>query len=151
MRLIDGLRKSGNLYIDLAKRDLLREDILSELVRMLEARYYFSERVYYHHAKVAAGALVARAVDLLVRAALEPGGNALRGRLARGDARRLPFVPQSFDAVAGFVVGPLLGRRLHEVGGRRLNRSTHALVECNLRAANCIDCYAGRVWAVFDF
>jgi HD superfamily phosphohydrolase len=57
-------RATGNLYIDLAKRDLLREDILSELVRMLEARYYFSERVYYHHAKVAAGALVARAVEL---------------------------------------------------------------------------------------
>ncbi|MCP3916501.1 MAG: HD domain-containing protein [bacterium] len=61
-------RASGNLYIDLAKHDLLREDILSEIVRMLEARYYFSERVYYHHAKVSAGALVARAVDLLVNA-----------------------------------------------------------------------------------
>lgn len=57
-------RASGNLYIDLAKHDLLREDILSEVVRMLEARYYFSERVYYHHAKVAAGALIARAVEL---------------------------------------------------------------------------------------
>lgn len=61
-------RASGNLFIDLAKHELLREDILSEVVRMLEARYVFSERVYYHHAKVAAGALVARAIDLLVRA-----------------------------------------------------------------------------------
>ncbi|NUP94992.1 MAG: HD domain-containing protein [Planctomycetaceae bacterium] len=60
-------RASGNLYIDLAKHSLLREDILSEIVRMLEARYYFSERVYYHHAKVAAGALVARAVELALR------------------------------------------------------------------------------------
>ena len=63
-------RASGNLYIDLAKHELLREDILSEIVRMLEARYYFSERVYYHHAKVAAGALVARAVEILMRADL---------------------------------------------------------------------------------
>ena len=61
-------RTSGNLYIDLAKRDLLREDILSEIVRLLDARYVFSERVYYHHAKVAAGALIARAVELCVRA-----------------------------------------------------------------------------------
>ncbi|MDA1263626.1 MAG: HD domain-containing protein [Planctomycetota bacterium] len=61
-------RGSGNLYIDLAKRTLLREDILSEIVRMLEARYYFSERVYYHHAKVAAGALIARALDRCVAA-----------------------------------------------------------------------------------
>jgi HD superfamily phosphohydrolase len=63
-------RASGNLYIDLAKHNLLREDILSEIVRMLEARYYFSERVYYHHAKVAAGALIARAVELALAAGL---------------------------------------------------------------------------------
>ncbi len=63
-------RVSGNLYIDLAKHELLREDILSEIVRMLEARYYFSERVYYHHAKVAADAMLARAVDIAVRGGL---------------------------------------------------------------------------------
>ncbi len=61
-------RESGNLYVDLAKHGLLREDILSELVRLLEARYHFSERVYYHHAKIAAGALIARAVALLLAA-----------------------------------------------------------------------------------
>jgi len=61
-------RATGHLFIDLAKRDLLREDILSEVVRMLEARYYFSERVYYHHAKVSAGALLARAVELALAA-----------------------------------------------------------------------------------
>ncbi len=61
-------RASQNLYIDCAKHDLLREDILSEVVRMLEARYYFSERVYYHHAKVAAGALIARAVEAALAA-----------------------------------------------------------------------------------
>jgi hypothetical protein len=61
-------RASGNLFLDLAKRELLREDILSEAIRLLEARYYFSERVYYHHAKVASGALVARAVELAAEA-----------------------------------------------------------------------------------
>jgi HD superfamily phosphohydrolase len=61
-------RASGNIYIDLSKHDLLREDILSEVVRLLEARYYFSERVYYHHAKVSSGALVARAVELALAA-----------------------------------------------------------------------------------
>lgn len=67
-------RASGHLCVDLAKHSLLREDILSELVRLLEARYYFSERVYYHHAKVAAGALVGRAVELaLVHGLLDEG------------------------------------------------------------------------------
>jgi HD superfamily phosphohydrolase len=63
-------RTSQNLYIDLAKHELLREDILSEIVRMLEARYYFSERVYYHHAKVAADAMLARAVELALEAGM---------------------------------------------------------------------------------
>lgn len=63
-------RASGHLYVDVAKRGLLREDILSEIVRVLEARYFFSERVYYHHAKIAASALIAQ----LVENALEHGG-----------------------------------------------------------------------------
>lgn len=61
-------RRSGRLFVDLTKHEMLREDILSEIVRVLEARYYFSERVYYHHAKVAAGALLAKAVELAVTA-----------------------------------------------------------------------------------
>lgn len=66
-------RASGHLYVDVAKRGMLREDIVSELVRVLEARYFFSERVYYHHAKVAAGAMVSRAVaNALVHGALAP-------------------------------------------------------------------------------
>jgi hypothetical protein len=56
-------RASGHLFVDLEKRGLLREDILSELLRVLEARYFFSERVYYHHAKVAAGAMIAQVVE----------------------------------------------------------------------------------------
>src|SRR5262249_55417585 len=56
-------RASGHLFVDVEKRGLLREDILSELLRVLDARYFFSERVYYHHAKVAAGAMVAQVVE----------------------------------------------------------------------------------------
>jgi HD superfamily phosphohydrolase len=56
-------RASGHLFVDVEKRGMLREDILSELLRVLDARYFFSERVYYHHAKVAAGAMVAQVVE----------------------------------------------------------------------------------------
>ena len=55
---------SQRMYVDCAKQGMLREDVVSELLRMLEIRYHFSERVYYHHAKIAAGALVARMVEL---------------------------------------------------------------------------------------
>jgi HD superfamily phosphohydrolase len=60
-------RESGHLFVDVAKRGLIREDILSELVRVLDARYFFSERVYYHHAKVAAGAMLSLAVENALR------------------------------------------------------------------------------------
>ena len=62
---IDG--QTGEMFVDCEKDGMLREDIVSELIRLLETRYHFSERVYYHHAKVAAGALVARMVELALR------------------------------------------------------------------------------------
>ncbi len=69
-------RDSKRMFVDCEKQGMLREDIMSELLRVLEIRYHFSERVYYHHAKVAAGALLARMVELAM------GAGAL-------DARRL--------------------------------------------------------------
>jgi len=66
-------RESGHLFVDVAKRGLIREDILSEVLRVLDARYFFSERVYYHHAKVAAGAMLSLAVETaLVAGGLDP-------------------------------------------------------------------------------
>lgn len=60
-------RSSSQMFVDCEKNGMLREDIVSELLRVLECRYHFSERVYYHHAKVAAGALLARMVELAMR------------------------------------------------------------------------------------
>ncbi|MCA8941446.1 MAG: HD domain-containing protein, partial [Planctomycetes bacterium] len=60
-------RGSERMFVDCAKQGMLREDIVSELTRVLEIRYHFSERVYYHHAKIAAGALLARMVELALR------------------------------------------------------------------------------------
>lgn len=66
-------RGSQRMFVDCEKNGMLREDIVSELLRVLECRYHFSERVYYHHAKVAAGALLSRMVELALRAgALTP-------------------------------------------------------------------------------
>lgn len=110
-------RSSGNLFIDLTKHELLREDILSEMVRMLEARYYFSERVYYHHAKVASGAMIARAVEL----ALEGGCVKEAQFYNQTDASLLDLLEASTaDAVPGIregvrsVLDRLRSRRLYK-------------------------------------
>ncbi|MAE28695.1 MAG: HD domain-containing protein [Planctomycetota bacterium] len=110
-------RESGNLFIDLAKHDLLREDILSEIVRLLEARYYFSERVYYHHAKVAAGALVARAVEL----ALGAGAISEEDLYSETDASildtlvdRVQGAPETVRRRVNKLVDDFRGRRLYK-------------------------------------
>lgn len=92
-------RRSSHLFIDVAKQDLLREDIVSELVRLLEARYYFSERVYYHHAKVAAGALISRAVGAL----FEAGALEADELHARTDASLLPLLDTCASRAGGEV------------------------------------------------
>lgn len=61
-------RGSQRMFVDCEKHGMLREDVVSELLRVLEIRYHFSERVYYHHAKIAAGALMSRLVELALRA-----------------------------------------------------------------------------------
>lgn len=62
------LRKDGpvkRLVIRLWKegKPRPRPDILSELIRLLDNRYLLGERVYFHHAKLVAGAMVAGAVQ----------------------------------------------------------------------------------------
>lgn len=47
-----------------------RSDTLMDLCRLLEARYMISERVYYHHAKIVAGAMIGRAVQEAIMANL---------------------------------------------------------------------------------
>lgn len=40
-----------------------RRDTLTDLVRLLEARYAVAERVYFHHAKIISGAMLGRAIQ----------------------------------------------------------------------------------------
>lgn len=58
----------GRLVVKLHKNDLFRRDALSELVHLLQIRYSLTERVYFHHAKVVAGAMVSRALELALEA-----------------------------------------------------------------------------------
>lgn len=71
-------RGAQHLFVDCEKNGMLREDIVSELMRVLECRYHFSERVYYHHAKVAAGALLSRMVELGLRSGALSGDELMR-------------------------------------------------------------------------
>lgn len=52
------------VVLQLHKQGSFRRDAVSELVHLLQIRYSLTERVYYHHAKVVAGAMVSRALEL---------------------------------------------------------------------------------------
>jgi len=58
--VIDG----AQLTIDMTKHGMERHDVRSEAVQLLRMRYFLTERVYYHHTKVIAGAMISKAVEL---------------------------------------------------------------------------------------
>lgn len=63
--------EQGRLILHLQKRGLPREDAFSEVIHLLRLRYTLSERVYFHHAKVASGALVSKLVERAVALGLQ--------------------------------------------------------------------------------
>jgi uncharacterized protein len=56
--------EQGQLAINMTKHGMERPDARSETAQLLRMRYFLTERVYYHHTKVAAGAMVSKAVEL---------------------------------------------------------------------------------------
>src|SRR6185503_6835674 len=62
----------GRLVMNLEKQGRLRQDALSELVNLLRIRYTLSERVYYHHTKIASGAMISKAVELALQEGFKP-------------------------------------------------------------------------------
>jgi HD superfamily phosphohydrolase len=60
--------ENGRMVLTLEKRGVLRRDALSELVNLLRIRYSLAERVYFHHTKIASGAMISKAVELALGA-----------------------------------------------------------------------------------
>jgi hypothetical protein len=58
--VVDG----GQLVINMTKHGMERPDARSETVQLLRLRYFLTERVYCHHTKVTAGAMISKAVEL---------------------------------------------------------------------------------------
>lgn len=56
----------GHLALHMARHGMDRPDAWSEVVALLRMRYFLTERVYYHHTKVVAGAMISKAVELAV-------------------------------------------------------------------------------------
>jgi len=91
----------GRLALSFNKHGMDRPDARSEIVQLLRMRYFLTERVYYHHTKVVAGAMISKAVEL----ALDAGALSEPDLLALNDwtllhqlaATRIPAVVGLID------------------------------------------------------
>ena len=98
-----------------------RPDARSEVIQLLRMRYFLTERVYYHHTKVAAGAMISKAVEL----ALDGGALDEADLLVLNDWTLLDRLSRCGDAAAapgGAARAPRSAQaRLRRVGavGRR--------------------------------
>ena len=102
--------RDGRLALRLGKRGLMREDAFSEVIHLLRLRYTLSERVYFHHAKVASGALVSKLVERAVAAGLR-----LEDLYPLSDSGLIDLLERRYapaDAVLGRLVADLRARRL---------------------------------------
>lgn len=114
---LDDAPQGPRLVLQLSKRGLPRADAFSEVVHLLRLRYTLSERVYFHHAKVASGALVSKLVERAVGLGLElpelyPLGD--EGLLLHLQTR---YAPRD----------PVLARLLDDFRGRRLPKRAYVL------------------------
>lgn len=137
------------LALRMAKHGMDRADARSEIVQLLRMRYFLTERVYYHHAKVTAGAMISKAVEIALAAgalseadlmdlndwtlldrlerAAPPAAARLARRLARRDLLKRGYVISAHGVDAPTRVE--LVRRYHESPDER------ARAEADLAAA----------------
>lgn len=56
--------RNDQLVVDLTKHEMVRIDAVSDVMDLLRMRYTLTEKVYYHHTKLAFGAVLAKAVRI---------------------------------------------------------------------------------------
>jgi len=59
--------EDDKLVLNFSKNKMERSDARSEILHLLRLRYFLTERVYFHHAKLSSGAMISKAVELAVK------------------------------------------------------------------------------------
>lgn len=114
--------EEGRLAVDLTKRGLERHDAWSEIIHLLRMRYFLTERVYFHHAKVIAGAMISKGLELAVERGLRE-----EELYPHGDETLLSYLAERG--------GPRAKALIDGVRSRRLYKRAYALSYDSLDAA----------------
>jgi HD superfamily phosphohydrolase len=107
---------NNRLAVNLEKHGALRRDALSELINLLRIRYSLSERVYFHHTKIASGAMISKAVEL----ALAEGFRSDRLRVLKDDTLL-------FTLKESLGTQPVIGRLIGQIEARQLYKACFVL------------------------
>ncbi len=107
----DGGRTYKRLFVRLWKdKGVPRRDTLTDLARLLEARYLLAERVYFHHAKGISSTMLGRALQ----EELLSGGLKEEDLYNNSDDTLLKYLSESKNEVAQRLAQALLKRELHK-------------------------------------
>lgn len=101
-----------HLALNMAKHGMERSDARSEVIQILRMRYFLTERVYYHHTKVAAGAMISKAVEL----ALDEGALSEGDLLVLNDWTLLDHLHRAGPPACAALIARLLRRDLLKRG-----------------------------------
>jgi HD superfamily phosphohydrolase len=102
----------GALALQMSKHGMDRPDARSEVIQLLRMRYFLTERVYYHHTKVVAGAMISKAVELALDAGVLREGDLL----ALNDWTLLDRLAQSGGTPSAQLISRLQHRELLKRG-----------------------------------
>lgn len=126
--------ENGQLVINMVKHGIDRPDARSEILHLLRMRYMLTERVYLHHAKIASGAMISKAVEL----------HAQRGLT---EEALYDLGDQTFMDLMARLPGPaVVGQLVEGVATRRLYKRAYVLSSVSLggEQGGFIQRYAGQ-------
>lgn len=89
----------------------IRRDVLSELMDLLRLRYSLAEKIYYHHTKMAASAMLISAVNAMV----VDGAISCESLLTMDDDTLLEFLFKKGNPISKHLVGHLRERKIYKV------------------------------------
>lgn len=104
----------NRLVLSLLKQNMVRRDVISEVMHLLRLRYSLAEKVYYHHAKVVASAMIIEAVQAALIAKPADFDEANLCKMKFGDDELLIKLWDSGVPIAVKLVDKLSARALYK-------------------------------------
>ena len=109
-----GVTYKNRLALSLLKQNRVRRDVISEVMHLLRLRYSLAEKVYYHHAKVIASAMIIEAVQAALISKASDFSEIALCKMKFGDDELLIKLRDSRVFLAVKLIDKLISRALYK-------------------------------------